>query len=203
MPSKNSTIRSRWSRRSRSRPFLPIDDQLDLLAGGQQLLDAPARAAHDRAVEAAAQAAVGGGDDQQVHLVLAGAGQQRRRAGQARHAGGEVLQHRRHALGERPRRLGLLLRAPQLGGRDELHGAGDLARLAHGVHPCAHVLEAGHRTGALRRSARGTCRAVPFSFFSVSPSSCAAGLDRVQDVLAARAQLVRACPARTGRRPPP
>ena len=71
------------------------DDQLDLLALAQQLLDAAPRAAHDRAVEAAAQAAIGGGDDQQVHLVLAGAGQQRRRVGQARHAGGQVVQHRR------------------------------------------------------------------------------------------------------------
>ncbi len=78
------------------------DDHLHLLALAQQLLDAPPGAANDRAVEAAAQAAVGGRDDQQVHLVLAGTGEQGWRTGLAGDAGGEILQHRRHALGKRP-----------------------------------------------------------------------------------------------------
>ncbi len=54
-------------------------DDLDRLAVGQQLADVVAREAGDLRVEAAAQAALGRADDQQMHVVLAGAGHQRRR----------------------------------------------------------------------------------------------------------------------------
>ena len=143
--------------------------------------------ADDRAVEAAAQAAVGGGHDQEVHLVLAGPGEERRGSGQARHAGGQVGQHRAHALGERARGLGLLLRPAQLGGRDELHRTGDLAGLPHRVDPDAHVLEAGHRRlGGVTRSARGTCRAALGASSRCRRRAGPWTADRVQDVAAVR-----------------
>jgi hypothetical protein len=45
----------------------------------------------------------------------------------------EIGQHRLHALGIGTRRLGLRLRAAQLGSRDHLHGLGDLLRRLHAM----------------------------------------------------------------------
>ena len=56
-------------------------DDLDRLAVAQQPLRVGARQPGDVGVEAAAQAALGRHDDQQMHLILAGADQQRRGAG--------------------------------------------------------------------------------------------------------------------------
>ena len=103
-------------------------EEFDLLALGHQRQRALAGETHDRGIEGAGQAALAGADQQQMHLVLAGAGQQRRRAGRTRSGSGDVGDHRVHLLGIGPRRFGGGLRAAQLGGRDHLHGLGDLLR---------------------------------------------------------------------------
>ena len=78
--------------------------------------------------------------------VLAGAGEQRRRAVGAPRRCREVGQHRRHPLGDRgapPRPAPG--RACSLRRRHHLHGAGDLLRRLDAADPDAQVLEAGHR----------------------------------------------------------
>ena len=51
-------------------------EDFEVLPCRRQRVDLLAREPHDRRVERAAQAALGGADHQQMHLVLAGAGQQ-------------------------------------------------------------------------------------------------------------------------------
>ena len=103
-------------------------EELDLFALGDQRQRALARQTHDRGVEGARQAALAGADQQQMHLILAGTGQQRRRAGRTRGSGRDVGDHRVHFFRVGPRRFGGGLRTAQLGGRDHLHGLGDLLR---------------------------------------------------------------------------
>ena len=117
---------------------------LDRLALGQQRTDGAARLAHDRAVEAAAQAAVGGGDDQQMDLVGAGAGQQPG-PGAALEAGAQRRHDVVHGLGIGAGRHGLLLGAPQLGRGHHLHGLGDLLRRLDASDPEPEGFETGHR----------------------------------------------------------
>ncbi len=75
-------------------------EEFDLLALGHQRLRAFARQTHDRGIEGAGQAALAGADQQQMNLILAGAGEQRRRAGRAcRCSAGDVGDHRIHLLG--------------------------------------------------------------------------------------------------------
>ena len=98
-----STIRLPWSRGQLAAALAADAEDLDRLALGRQLADQLPRLAHDRRVEAAAKAAVGGRDDQKVHVVLARAGQQRRRAlglplPSPRR---DRAQHALHALGDR------------------------------------------------------------------------------------------------------
>jgi len=69
-------------------------------------------------------------DDQQVDLVLAGARQQRRRAGAAG-AGRQAGHHPLQPLGIGTAVLRRVLRPAQLGGGDHLHRLGDLLRRLH------------------------------------------------------------------------
>ena len=92
-------------------------------------------------IERAAQAAFAGADQQQMHLILAGAGQQRRRAGRTGRGGRDVGDHRVHFFGVGPRRFGGGLRAAQLRGRDHLHGLGDLLRRLGGGDADPHVFK--------------------------------------------------------------
>ena len=119
----------------------PTQKNLDLFALVDQRQRALAGQAHDRGVEGAGQAALAGADQQQMHLILAGAGQQRRRAGRTRRRGGDVGDHRVHLLGVGPRRFGGGLRAAQLGRRDHLHGLGDLLRRLGGGDADPHVFQ--------------------------------------------------------------
>ena len=126
------------------------------------------RLAHDRGVEAAGKAAVGGGDDQQMHLVRAGAGQQRRRARLPPCSRASEASIALHALGIGPRRLGLLLGAAQLRGRHHLHRRGDLLRRldAADAEPEGPSGWAS-RPRTLRRTSWRSRRGTPFSFSSV------------------------------------
>ena len=119
-------------------------EELDRLAVGDQRIGLLARKSHDRRVERPAQAALGGADEQQVHLVIAGAAQQRGRGVEPGDRGGDIAEHLVHALGIGPRRLRRDLRAPQLRGRDHLHRLGDLLRRLGGGDAHAHVFERGH-----------------------------------------------------------
>jgi hypothetical protein len=76
-----------------------------------------------------------------MHLILAGAGQQHRGAGRARRGGCNVGDHRVHLFRIGPRRFGGILRAAQLGGRDHLHGLGDLLRRLGGGDADPHVFK--------------------------------------------------------------
>src|SRR5262249_13166024 len=58
--------------------------------------------------------------------------------------GGDVAEHLAHVVGIGPRRLGLRLGAPQLGGRHHLHGLGDLLRRLGGGDAHPHVFKRGH-----------------------------------------------------------
>ena len=69
-----------------------------------------------------------------------GAGQEPRALRPDRDAAREVGEQGRHALGEGARGLGRHLGAAQLGGRDHLHGLGDLLRRLHGGDAVAKVL---------------------------------------------------------------
>ena len=103
-------------------------EDLDLFALADQRQRALAGQTHDRRIEGAGQSALAGAHQQQMHLILAGTGQQRRRTGRTRGRGRDVGDHRVHLFGVGPRRFGGGLRAAQLGGRDHLHGLGDLLR---------------------------------------------------------------------------
>ena len=116
-------------------------EELDLFALVHQRLRALAGEAHDRGIECAAQTAFAGADQEQMHLILAGAGQQRRRAGRAGGGAGDVGDHRVHLFGVGPRRFGGALRAAQLRGRDHLHGLGDLLRRLGGGDADPHVFQ--------------------------------------------------------------
>ena len=70
-----------------SLPFLPTDRILTVLPCGQQPVGMLARQPGDRGIEAAAQAALGGAHDEEMRLVLAGAGEERRRVVAAFHRG--------------------------------------------------------------------------------------------------------------------
>ena len=116
---------------------------LDRLALGQQRADGAARLAHDRAVEGAAQAAVGGGDDHRCTSSLPVPASSLGPVPPLKR-GAERGQHALHALGIGPGRLGLLLRAAQLGRGHHLHGRGDLLRRLDAADPVPQVLETGH-----------------------------------------------------------
>ena len=103
-------------------------DDLDRLSLALKLADVVARKAGDLAVEAAAQAALGRADHQQVRVVLAGAGHQRRRIAAAADRIGAVGEHGAHPLRIGPGRLGSFLRTAQLRRGDHLHRLGDLLR---------------------------------------------------------------------------
>src|SRR5260221_379488 len=59
-------------------------EEFDFLALVDQRQCALAGKPHDRRIERAAQAALSGADQKQMHLIVAGAGQQRRRPGRTR-----------------------------------------------------------------------------------------------------------------------
>ena len=111
---------------------------LALVHQGQSAL---AGEAHDRRVEGARQAALAGADQQQVNLIAAGAGQQRRRAGRTGGGAGDVGDHRDHFVGIGTCSFRGGLRAAQLRGRDHLHGLGDLLRRLGGGDADAHVFK--------------------------------------------------------------
>ena len=118
----------------------PLQDIISLLADSQDLhrlalchqpVGMLARQPRDRGIEAAAQAAFGGAHDKQMRLVLAVAGEERRRVIAAFHRGREIGQHDRHALRIGTRGNGRFLSAAQFRCRHHLHRLGDLARRFH------------------------------------------------------------------------
>ena len=119
-------------------------EDLHLLAVGEQAVDVLAGQPDDGRVERAAQPALGGADDQQMNLVLAGADHQRRTAFAALERRGEIGEHRLHAGGVRPRRLGRHLRAPELRRGHHLHGLGDLLRRLDGRDAVAELFQRRH-----------------------------------------------------------
>jgi hypothetical protein len=88
-------------------------EELDLFALIDQRKRALARQPHDRRIECAGQTAFAGADQEQMNLIVAGSGQQRRRSGRARRCSGNVGDHRVHFLRVGPRRFGDGLRAAQ------------------------------------------------------------------------------------------
>src|SRR5580692_4478429 len=72
-------------------------EELDLLALAHQRQRPLAGQPHDRRIECTAQATFAGADQQQVHLVIAGSGEQRRRPGRARGGSGDIRNHRIHS----------------------------------------------------------------------------------------------------------
>ena len=116
-------------------------EEFHFLALRDQRLGALARQAHDRGVESAGQAALAGADQQQVNLVPAGAGEQRRRTGRACGGAGDIGDHRAHLVGIGARRLGRLLGAAQSRRGDHLHGLGDLLRRLGGGDADPHVFK--------------------------------------------------------------
>jgi hypothetical protein len=124
--------------------LLADGDDLHRLALAFELHDLLARQLDDRGVEAAAQTALGGADQQQMHLVVAGALQQRRRGRAVLGGAGEIRQHAFHLLGIGTRGLGGLLGAAKLRRRDHLHRLGDLPRRLDRVDAVLEVLEARH-----------------------------------------------------------
>src|SRR6185436_3628042 len=98
----------------------------------------------DVGVEAAAQATVRRHHHQEMALLAARSTEQLWRTAVVPHAGRDVCKNGLHLLGIRPRGFGGFLRALQLGGRDELHRARDLARRFDGRDAVTKVLEAGH-----------------------------------------------------------
>ena len=85
--------------------------------------------------------------------VLAGADHQRRAAVAALERGGEIGEHRLHARGVGPRRLGRRLRAPELRRGHHLHGLGDLLRRLDRGDAVAQLLQRRH--GARSREGLG------------------------------------------------
>jgi hypothetical protein len=75
-----------------------------------------------------------------MDLILAGTGQQHRRAGRTCRRRRNVGNHRIHLLGIGPRRFGRALGAAQFGRRNHLHGLGDLLRRLGGGDAIAEVL---------------------------------------------------------------
>ena len=69
--SRVSMISPPYSRRNLVATLAPDAEDLDRLAFLVQLVDQAPDPAHDRGIEAAAEAAVGGADHNQVHLVAA------------------------------------------------------------------------------------------------------------------------------------
>jgi hypothetical protein len=124
---------------------LAADGQdLDAFAGSGELADHAPRIAQDRGIEATGEAAIRGRDDDEMGCVLAGTGKERRRVRHAFEIGGERAEHALHAQRIRPRRLGLLLRAPQPRRRHHFHGRGDLLRRPNAANPQPQFLERGH-----------------------------------------------------------
>ena len=156
-----SMICDAYCRRSWSAPLRPTQRILTVLPAAVSAVDPLAREPHDRRVERAAQAALGGADHQQMHLVLAGAGQQPRRRIDVGDGRGDVAQHLLHALGIGPRGFGRRLRAAQLRRRDHLHGLGDLLRRLGRGDADAHVLEAGHSAASDLSCVTTAARAPP------------------------------------------
>ena len=111
--------------------LLADGEDLDRLAVGEKLVGMLAGELGDLRVEAAAQAALGGANDEQMDLVPAGAGEQGRRVIAPRHGGGEIGEHRGHALRIGARGDRCFLGAAQFRRRHHLHGLGDLARRLH------------------------------------------------------------------------
>ena len=79
-----------------------------------------------------AEAALGRADDEQMHVVLAGAGHQRRSVAATADRLGDVGQHRAHPLGIGTRRFRGLLGTTQLRRGDHLHRLGDFLRRLDG-----------------------------------------------------------------------
>ena len=116
---------------------------LHRLAERLEILDLLARELDDRAVEAAAQPALGRHHHQEVGLIGAGAGQKLRPL-TIRSRGGEAPHHLVHAFAVGAPGFGRILRAAQLRRRHHLHGLGDLASVLDTLDPVFQVLEAWH-----------------------------------------------------------
>ena len=124
----------------------PDEVEQHLLAVQFQLARLGEGSLDDVGVERAGQTPVGVGDDQQVHLILAGSCEQRRRAF-ARTAcdlGGEAGDHRFQPAAIGARGFGGGLRLAQLRGGDHLLRLGDLLGRFDRPDPNFQFLEAGH-----------------------------------------------------------
>ncbi len=181
-------------------PLAADGQELDGLAGVVEIADAAACLAQDRGVEAAGETAVGAGDDDQLHVVAAGAGEQRRRPGHSGHASGQRAEHALHALRIGPRRLGLLLGAAQARGGDHLHRRGDFLRRAHAADAVPQILQAGHGSAHESRKRAGEIVEEGGQPLLGCVGDLALGADRVEQFGAAGRADRRASAARSGRR---
>ncbi len=118
--------------------------EFDFFALIHQRQRALAGKTNDGGVERAGKTALTGTDQQQMHLILAGTGQQHRRAGRTHGSVRNAGNDRVHLFRIGPRRFGGVLRAAQLRGCDHLHGLGDLLRRLGGGDADPHVFQAGH-----------------------------------------------------------
>src|SRR6185369_16628864 len=89
-------------------------ENLDLFALVEQRQRTLARQTHDRGIEGSGQATFAGADQQEMYLVPAGAGQQRRGTGRTCRGRRDIRNHRVHFLGVGPRRFSSGLRTAQL-----------------------------------------------------------------------------------------
>ena len=96
-----------------------------------------------------------------VCSLLPGAGQEPRRLRPDRHPARQVRHDGRHPLREGARGLGGRLRPAQLGGRDHLHGLGDLLRRLDGGDAVAEVFQCSHGVRLCPDPLRSSCLRPP------------------------------------------
>ena len=125
-------------------PLRPTRQDLDRLACRKQPVGFVAGQPRNAGVEAAGKAALAGRHDQKVHLVAAGAAEQRRRVRAALIGGAERASTRVHALGIGPRGDRGVLRPAQLRRRHQLHRLGDLLGRFDRGDPVLEVFKRGH-----------------------------------------------------------
>ena len=129
--------------RKKSRPLRPISSNVTCAPGCSA--DEALRGLDQVGVEGARQALVAGDQHQQDALLLAP--RQQRILGRllvAGHGRRHVAQHLAQQRAIRPRRDHAILRAPQFGRRDHLHGLGDLLRVLDGADAPPDVDQARH-----------------------------------------------------------
>ncbi|MNL46936.1 hypothetical protein D3C87_1696880 [compost metagenome] len=114
---------------------------LDCLALRDELQGMIARQTNDRGVETAGKAALAGGNDQEMNLILAGSGKQKRCTRIAGVGSRKARQYLVHPLCVRTGGFGRFLRTTQLRRGDHFHRLGDLLRRLDGGDPVLQILK--------------------------------------------------------------